>query len=116
MTRREDVNIKQGVPRCEMRFETADGRLVQCCGQSSLFRLPRQVPGKQQRNCVLNFIAPNGGDSMRKVTDATKHMIASTRAQSWRWAVRAGGRRAGAPAPPAAPGELGMGFSSLDVA
>ena len=69
---KEDVNIKQGMPRCEMRFETADGRLVQCCGQSSLFRLPRQVPGKQQRNCVLNFIAPNGGDSMRKVTDATK--------------------------------------------
>ena len=59
---KRNVGIDPHAPRCSMRFETADGEWVQCCGQERLFRLPGHIRGQPLRSKVWPFDEGKGGD------------------------------------------------------
>ena len=45
-----------------MRFKTANGKWVQCCGQERLFRLPEHIRGQPLRSKMWPFDESKGGD------------------------------------------------------
>ena len=63
-----DVGIDIEARRCSMRFNTADGEWVRCCGQERLFRLPVRDCGQQLKLTATSFDNIDGGELTCSVT------------------------------------------------